>query len=170
MKSKKGFTLIELLAVIVILAIIALIATPIIVELIKNSRISSAENATHGILKAAEVYYGNVVLENQGVFNDNATMEIDFAATTDTATVKAATTSTLNRIQYDGTQAKAGSITIDRYGVITIIKPLKVNNYYCAYKDGSVNATRVVRCAEDKIKVDCGTNDGSDPGACSADY
>ena len=34
MKRKKGFTLIELLAVIVILAIIALIATPIILNMI----------------------------------------------------------------------------------------------------------------------------------------
>ena len=33
---KKGFTLIELLAVIVILAIIALIATPIVLEIIET--------------------------------------------------------------------------------------------------------------------------------------
>ena len=36
---KKGFTLIELLAVIVILAIIALIATPIILGIIDDARI-----------------------------------------------------------------------------------------------------------------------------------
>ena len=34
--KKKGFTLIELLAVIVILAIIALIATPLVLKYIKN--------------------------------------------------------------------------------------------------------------------------------------
>ena len=34
----KGFTLIELLAVIVILAIIALIATPIIINIIEDSK------------------------------------------------------------------------------------------------------------------------------------
>ena len=36
--KKKGFTLIELLAVIVILAIIALIATPIILNIISDSK------------------------------------------------------------------------------------------------------------------------------------
>ena len=47
--NKKGFTLIELLAVIVILAIIALIATPIVLNIIKDSK----ENAG---LRSAEFY------------------------------------------------------------------------------------------------------------------
>ncbi|MCI8544918.1 MAG: prepilin-type N-terminal cleavage/methylation domain-containing protein, partial [Bacilli bacterium] len=38
---KKGFTLIELLAVIVILAVIALIATPIILNIIEKARKSA---------------------------------------------------------------------------------------------------------------------------------
>ena len=46
---KKGFTLIELLAVIVILAIIALIATPIVLNIISNTK----ENAQ---LRSAEMY------------------------------------------------------------------------------------------------------------------
>ena len=41
MKNKKnGFTLIELLAVIIVLAIIALIATPIIFNVIENAKIT----------------------------------------------------------------------------------------------------------------------------------
>ena len=36
--KKKGFTLIELLAVIVVLAIIALIATPIVMNIIKSAK------------------------------------------------------------------------------------------------------------------------------------
>lgn len=51
---KKGFTLIELLAVIVILAIIALIATPIITGVISNSKIKSVENSTYGYIDAIE--------------------------------------------------------------------------------------------------------------------
>jgi len=54
MKSNKGFTLIELLAVIVILAIIALIATPIILGVIETARQGSAENSALGYIDAVE--------------------------------------------------------------------------------------------------------------------
>ena len=46
--NKKGFTLIELLAVIVILAVIALIASPIILGIIQNSRESSMARSVEG--------------------------------------------------------------------------------------------------------------------------
>ena len=52
--KKKGFTLIELLAVIVVLAVIALIATPIVLNLIKTAKIGSAEQSVTGYLKAIE--------------------------------------------------------------------------------------------------------------------
>ena len=46
MKKNNGFTLIELLAVIVILAVIALIATPAVLNIIDDARVSSAERST----------------------------------------------------------------------------------------------------------------------------
>ena len=52
--KKKGFTLIELLAVIVVLAIIALIATPIVLNLINNARVGAAEQSATGYVKAIE--------------------------------------------------------------------------------------------------------------------
>ena len=52
--NKKGFTLIELLAVIVILAVIALIATPVVMNSINNARQGAAENAGYGVIKAVE--------------------------------------------------------------------------------------------------------------------
>ena len=42
---KRGFTLIELLAVVVILAIVALIATPIVINIINDSKISSEKES-----------------------------------------------------------------------------------------------------------------------------
>ena len=51
---RKGFTLIELLAVIVILAIIALIATPIILGVVENARKSAAGSSALGYLDAVE--------------------------------------------------------------------------------------------------------------------
>ena len=51
---KKGFTLIELLAVIVILAIIALIATPTILGVVENARMSAAEASAKGYIDAVD--------------------------------------------------------------------------------------------------------------------
>ena len=51
---KKGFTLIELLAVIVILAVIALIATPIVLNVIEKAKIGSAESSMLGYVDAIE--------------------------------------------------------------------------------------------------------------------
>ena len=54
MREEKGFTLIELLAVIVILAVIALIATPLIMGVIDDARKGSAKNGAYGYVKALE--------------------------------------------------------------------------------------------------------------------
>ena len=52
--KKKGFTLIELLAVIVVLAIIALIATPIILGIIDKAKIGAAKSSVLGYADAVE--------------------------------------------------------------------------------------------------------------------
>jgi len=54
--NKKGFTLIELLAVIVILAIIALIATPMILGVIDKAKKGAAESSALGYIDAVEKY------------------------------------------------------------------------------------------------------------------
>ena len=54
MKNKTGFTLIELLAGIVVLAIIALIATPIVMNTIKNAKTGAAERSADNYVKAVE--------------------------------------------------------------------------------------------------------------------
>lgn len=53
----KGFTLIELLAVIVILAIIALIATPIILGIINDARKSAKERSAELVYTGVEYAY-----------------------------------------------------------------------------------------------------------------
>lgn len=53
-RSNKGFTLIELLAVIVILAVIALIATPLIMNVINEARKNSSKDAAYGYIDAVE--------------------------------------------------------------------------------------------------------------------
>ena len=69
MRENKGFTLIELLAVIVILAIIALIATPTILGVVEDPRRGAAESSILGFVDA---------VEKQGMINelDEATPDL----------------------------------------------------------------------------------------------
>lgn len=54
MRKNKGFTLVELLAVIVILAVIALIATPVVLSMIESSRKGAAESSMLSYVDATE--------------------------------------------------------------------------------------------------------------------
>lgn len=54
MKANKGFTLIELLAVIVILAVIALIATPLVMSTINEAKKGAAIDSAYGYINALE--------------------------------------------------------------------------------------------------------------------
>ena len=56
---KKGFTLIELLAVIIVLAIVALIATPIIMNVIDDSKESANLRSVEGYAEAVRQNYFN---------------------------------------------------------------------------------------------------------------
>lgn len=59
MKNRKGFTLIELLAVIAIMSVIALVATPIIINIIEDAKENSAINSGYSIIKAAELDFAS---------------------------------------------------------------------------------------------------------------
>ena len=63
-KKKIGFTLIELLAVIIVLAIIALIATPIIFNVIENAKLKSLENSCYGIIDGVRTKYAEGLLNS----------------------------------------------------------------------------------------------------------
>ena len=68
--KRKGFTLIELLAVIVILAIIALIATPTILGVIEKARKGSAEQSALGYIDAVEKQVAINQVKDENLIND----------------------------------------------------------------------------------------------------
>ena len=68
MKEKnKGFTLVELLTVIVILALIALIATPIILNVINDAKKQAAKDSAYGYMDAVEKYIVSSELEDKSI-------------------------------------------------------------------------------------------------------
>jgi len=87
MKRRNGFTLIELLAVIIILAIIALIATPIILDVIEDSRKSAAKSESRLIVSGIENYCAAAVMKDQ--LNNTTTEDIcsDGVTNTEVATM-----------------------------------------------------------------------------------
>ncbi|OMD83030.1 MULTISPECIES: type II secretion system protein [Paenibacillus] len=72
-ENQKGFTLIELLAVIVILGIIAVIAVPLIGNVIKNSKESADVATARQVYDAARLY---IVGESNGDFKSAGTVNL----------------------------------------------------------------------------------------------
>ncbi len=69
MKKKYGFTLIELLAVIVVLAVIAMITTPIVFVIIKTAKKGAAEQSTVAYAKAIEDTVAIDAMNNRSYVN-----------------------------------------------------------------------------------------------------
>ena len=67
MNKNKGFTLVELLAVIVILAIIALIATPIILNVINDAKEQAAKDSAHGYVDAVDKYIVSSEIDDESI-------------------------------------------------------------------------------------------------------
>ena len=109
MKSNKGFTLIELLAVIVILAIIALIATPIILGVIDKARQGSAEQSALSFIQAVE----NQVVVSQ--LTTDTEDDITLSGETNTFTVDQLKT----KVTMKGTIPSSGNVVLDSKGNAT---------------------------------------------------
>ena len=85
--KKKGFTLIELLAVIVVLAVIALIATPIVLNLVKTAKIGAAEQSVTGYVKSIENTIIKDMLDDKNISDGTYkyySLEVDVSGKTPT--------------------------------------------------------------------------------------
>lgn len=117
--KRKGFTLIELLAVIVILAIIALIATPMILGVIDTAKRSSAKTSAQYYVEAVEkslmisqltttynvssgdVYTvnGKTLTKSTGADNSSATITVDYKGDAPTGTITFGTGGTISKAE-----------------------------------------------------------------------
>ena len=101
---KKGFTLIELLAVIVILAIIALIATPIVLNIIKDTKESATLRSADFYLDAVEFAVANARLNNDPMTNGVYEINEEGNLVKDEKVYE---------IEMEGEKPRAGTITIE---------------------------------------------------------
>ena len=123
--KKRGFTLIELLAVIIVLAVIALIATPVVLNVVENARKEAAKNSAYGIIDAAKYVY------IESMFSDTAQTSGEASALKVSGTPATTGTWTVNSKASDGTP-------------VISISNVKIGDYVCNTKEGT--ATGEVTC------------------------
>ena len=126
MKNKKGFTLIELLAVIVVLAIIALIATPIVMNTIKNAKKGAAERTADNYIKQVETTIAEKKLENNPLADGPYTIDGNGNLTGNGLTESVT-------IDMNGTKPTSGKITIKNNGVDQDKSNVKIGDYIVSY-------------------------------------
>ena len=131
MKKNKGFTLIELLAVIVILAIIALIATPIMIGVIENARRKAFEDSGYGIVEATRQYYVDKLSLEGKVGNNSFTFPN-------------------NELKYTGTKPAGGDVKLYADGTIELAIH---NNRWCATKDRSEDVITTIDYIEGECEI-----------------
>ena len=104
--NKKGFTLIELLAVIVVLAIIAFIATPIVMGVIEKAQVGANERSVEGYMKAYEAAYYQYMLDNSGNEPTAQLTNVDYSGAEVTCTCYVGDDED-QTYTYEGSEAKA---------------------------------------------------------------
>ena len=129
--KRKGFTLIELLAVIVVLAIIALIATPIVMNTIKNAKKGAAERTADNYIKQVET----AVAEER--LNKNEVLEGEYQITSDGNLCRDKSASCSDdkkiKIEMNGTKPTSGKIKITNGSVDKSSSTMTIGDYDVTY-------------------------------------
>ena len=128
LKNKYGFTLIELLAVIVVLAIIALIATPIVMNTIKNAKKGAAERSADSYIRQVETAVAEARLNHKKI--PNGTYQIDEEGNlTGTGLPDGKL-----KIEMNGKKPTEGTITISN-GEVENSSTMTIGDYSLVYSD-----------------------------------
>ncbi len=131
MKNKKGFTLIELLAVIVVLAIIALIATPIVMNTIKNAKKGAAARSADNYIKQVETAVAESRIDGTKIANGTYNIQPDG----NLCPASGCGENDKNKITIDmsGTKPTSGKIKITNGSVDQSSSSMTVGSYEVAY-------------------------------------
>ncbi|MBS7020850.1 MAG: type II secretion system protein [Firmicutes bacterium] len=134
MKKRQGFTLIELLAVIVILAVIALIATPLIMGTITKAKKNAFKDTAYGILKAGEKYTAEILLKSENTYEGETI-----------------TLPNHDKLDYKGQDPIGGQMIISKQGDISLVI---YNNSWCVIKKSSDKDAKVEKYNKNTCKID----------------
>ena len=110
--NKKGFTLIELLAVIVILAVVALVATPIILASVNNAKQQAALASANNVITASNYNEQMVNFDASDIVGSYTSSR----GTGDDANKIAAFSAT---VKFSGDQPSNINLTTDAKGIIS---------------------------------------------------
>ena len=152
---KNGFTLIELVAVLVIMAILALIVTPLVMSIIKKARVSADKRSIDAYGRSVELAIANYLLDN-GDFPDSISdLTIEYSgdqvecstAQINTDSSVYLTGCTVAGRSVDYAYGKEGQITYKSYSVGDEVKYNNVD-YYVIKNSGIDDSTVTVLKAE----------------------
>lgn len=121
---KKGFTLIELLAVIVLLAIVMLVSSPIVLNIINNSKNKATLRSAEMYVKALENSLGNIMLDEiqieDGTYSIMKDGNLCLELNNDSCTKG------LLKVEISGEVPKSGTVILEK-GQVKYVK-LELNN------------------------------------------
>lgn len=149
--NKKGFSLVELLAVIVILAVIALITSPLVLNVIEDSRQSAFKSSLNGIKKAIENDYSDNGFDH--------TREYYYGCKDNGVSTAGASDKKLRVKKSDGSYeeiAVSGEINGKGKGSVSATGTISVGIYtdkFCGIVRG--NNISIQKIGEDISKADC---------------
>ncbi len=126
--KNEGFTLVELLAVILILSFIAIIAVPIVLNIITEAKIKSLKISTSEYIRAV-----NTSLINEEVFNNVS--DGLYTITDDGKKIVLGDKEIF--INYDGRGLKSGLLLIENSKVTRVLKGL-IDDYYARVADEDI--------------------------------
>ena len=141
MRNKKGFTLIELLAVIIILAVIALIATPIVLNVIDNARKSANKDSAYGLLDSAKLYYMESLLDESKSLSGNL----------------------IDKINVSGSKPSSGTVYINNRGEIALAVVYDKVCFTKNYEDADLTESDDINNCKIKVVYKDTVLNGADP-------